>query len=119
MFKQIFSLRSAHIEQIYKSLLATNPVFESDHQQEIAQNRNRKVLQRQLAGKLRRIVSEANSERTAYGEANIEWKHLLLALLTANYERISLSNDEMLSRLAFYGVDYVRAKAFFDNRDSG
>jgi hypothetical protein len=117
MFTQIFSLRSVHIEQIYKSLSVTNPVFESDHQQKIARNRSRKVLRSQLSAKLRRILSIAKSERTADSEANVAWKHLLLALLTANNEISLRSNDELLSRLALYGVEYARAKAFFENQD--
>ncbi|HSL55765.1 MAG TPA: hypothetical protein VK868_15280 [Pyrinomonadaceae bacterium] len=109
LFAQIFSLRSAQIERVSHILSVKNPISESDHQRRITRTRSRRVRQRQLSHKVRWILRQAESARISDSEAHIAWKHLLLALLN--------SNDEMFTYLPVLGVDYARAKVFFENRD--
>ncbi len=107
-FAQIFSLGSLQFQQLHDLLAYRSSILTA--QQRPPRNQN-SGMSHQITPGLRWILHQAESERIEDSEANITWKHLLLALLR--------SNHKMLSELAAFGVDYARAKAFFENRDRG
>ena len=108
LFAHIFFLHSLQLRQLYELLSLRNSKGHSGQRRISTKNQSRS-MSHPYSGWTADLLNYAERERVAGRDAKIAWKHLLLAFLSLP--------DEMYSYLAAFGVDYPRAKAFFENRD--